>query len=116
MMNNITINKSKKVSISKNIDEKNTALPLPPVDLITRRNDSNKGCDERKSSSPLSKLDDNYYDNDNNDNLAPKVMELVTPFITDYVFDINDIQIPKKLLYEGITLLIFILMLISNNY
>lgn len=113
MMNDITINKIKKVSISKNIDEKNTELPLPPVDLITRRNGSNKGCDERKSSSPLSKLDD---DNDNNDNLAPKVMELVTPFITDYVYDINDIQIPKKLLYEGITLLIFILKLISNNY
>jgi hypothetical protein len=74
-------------------------LPLPPVSTA-------KGYDERKSSSPNSHeskiKDDNDNDHDDdNVNIVSKVMELVSPFITDYIYDINDIKLPKKLLYEG---------------
>ena len=91
--------KTNKVIINETID-----LPLPP------KSESNKGYDERKSSSPQSLNSNNNLDTstiqDNNDDnknyiYEPKVTELVTPFITDYVYDVNDIQLPRKLLYEG---------------
>jgi hypothetical protein len=87
-----------KVIINEKID-----LPLPP----NKSYGSNKGFDERKSSSPQSNNDTTItnqddIDTDNNiNNNNIEVTELVTPFITDYVYDINDIKLPRKLLYEG---------------
>ena len=93
-----------KVIINEKID-----LPLPP-----NKSYGSKGFDERKSSSPqsnndttITNQDDNDNDiNDNNNKI--EVTELVTPFITDYVYDINDIKLPRKLLYEGKLLLLLI--------
>ena len=96
--------KTNKVIINEKID-----LPLPP----NKSYGSNKGFDERKSSSPqsnndttITNQDDNDIDNININNI--EVTELVTPFITDYVYDINDIKLPRKLLYEGKLLLLLI--------
>jgi hypothetical protein len=92
---------SNKVIINEKID-----LPLPP----NKTYGSTKGFDERKSSSPQSNNDTTITDQDNNDNNNNnniEVTELVTPFITDYVYDINDIKLPRKLLYEGKLLLLY---------
>jgi hypothetical protein len=83
-------------------------IPKPANDQLQR------GVSETKSpsTSPNQKdINDNNNDNNNNDNentIVLKVSELVTPFITEYVYDINDIKLPMKLLYEGIV--------ITNNF
>ena len=53
---------------------------------------------------------------DDDINIVSKVIELVSPFITDYAYDINDIKLPKKLLYEGKLLLLILLLLLTTHY
>lgn len=99
-----------KVIINEKID-----LPLPP----NKSYGSSKGFDERKSSSPQSNNETtiaNQDDNDTDNNINNiEVTELVTPFITDYVYDINDIKLPRKLLYEGKQLLLYFNTFNNNN-
>ena len=87
----------------KAITQTNEIPPIPkPNDVLER------GISERKSPSTSPNQNDNNDNiNDNNDTITFKVSELVTPFITEYAYDINDIKLPMKLLYEGI---------FNNNY
>lgn len=101
-------NKSFKVN-NKGVDD--DILPLPPSTV----NINDKGFDERKSSSPNSH-ESKVNDNDDDINIVSKVIELVSPFITDYAYDINDIKLPKKLLYEGKLLLLILLLLLTTHY
>ena len=66
---------------------------------------SRTGINERKSLS--NQYDASANNNDSDDTLVSlSVSELVTPFITDYAYDTNDIKLPIKLLYEGIEMLL----------